>query len=323
MEVLHTSLLTSHFCLQTSVVPVVLAAGITSAAVTGQRVPVFRGGVDLVNVAVTVTDRKSNLVSDLTVDDFEIFEDGKKQTPRYFSAGLNTGSGDPPMHLGLLLDVSESMGEDIAFTKTAAVRFLNTLTEAVDITFVDFDTEIRATRYSQADFARVIERIRLQKASGWTALYDAIGVYLDGARSLDGRKLMLLYTDGGDTRSAMRWSDLLTLLKATDVTVYAIGEMEHQSASARVHARSVLQAIAETTGGAAFFPSTVKELDEIYDKILAEMRAQYTIAYHSTNAAADGAWRKVEVTIARAPGRDLRVRTRKGYFASYKPAAKP
>ena len=71
-------------------------------------------------------------------------------------------------HLGLLLDVSESMGDDIAFTKTAAIKFLNTLLEAVDITFVDFDTEVRATRYEQSDFARVIERIRLQKARGWT-----------------------------------------------------------------------------------------------------------------------------------------------------------
>jgi len=322
MEVLHTSLLTSHFCLQTSVVPVVLAAGITSAAVTGQRVPVFRGGVDLVNVAVTVTDRKSNLVSDLTVDDFEIFEDGKKQTPRYFSAGLNTGSGDPPMHLGLLLDVSESMGEDIAFTKTAAVRFLNTLTEAVDITFVDFDTEIRATRYSQADFARVIERIRLQKASGWTALYDAIGVYLDGADRQDGRKVMLLYTDGGDTRSSLTLNDLIGLLKASDVTVYAIGALEHQSASTKNAQRMVLQQIADVTGGQAFFPLSVKDLDHMYEKVAAEIRAQYTIGYVSANEKTDGAWRKVEIKVVRKDGRDFRVRSRRGYFGPAKPTAK-
>ena len=287
-----------------------ILAGITSnAAVTGQRVPVFRGGVDLVNVAVTVTDRKSNLVSDLTVDDFEIFEDGKKQTPRYFSAGLNTGSGDPPMHLGLLLDVSESMGEDIAFTKTAAVRFLNTLTEAVDITFVDFDTEIRATRYSQADFARVIERIRLQKASGWTALYDAIGVYLDGADRQDGRKVMLLYTDGGDTRSSLTLNNLIDLLKASDVTVYAIGALEHQSASTKNAQRMVLQQI-------------VKDLDHMYEKVAAEIRAQYTIGYVSANEKTDGAWRKVEIKVVRRDGRDFRVRSRRGYFGPAKPTAK-
>ena len=114
------------------------------------------------------------------------------------------------MHLGLLLDVSESMGDDIGFTRTAAIKFLNTLTDAVDITVVDFDTQVRVGRYGQSDFARLVERIRQQKTqSGNTALYDAIGVYLDGAAGQNGRKIMLLYTDGGDTRSAMRFSELL------------------------------------------------------------------------------------------------------------------
>jgi len=308
-----------------SVVPVVLGILLGSNApgrAATQQVPVFRGGVDLVNVGVTVTDRKGNLVTDLTVDDFEIYEDGKKQTPRYFSAGLVSGPGDPPMHLGLLLDVSESMGEDIAFTKTAAVKFLNTLTEAADITFVDFDTEVRATRYSQADFARVIERIRQQKARGWTALYDAIGVYLDGADSQDGRKVMLLYTDGGDTRSSMSFPNLIDLLKASDVTVYAIGALEHQSASTKNEQRMLLQQIADVTGGQAFFPLSIKELDRMYEKVAAEIRAQYTLGYVSTNPKMDGAWRKLEIRVARKDGRDYRVRSRRGYFGPAKPTAK-
>jgi Ca-activated chloride channel family protein len=301
---------------------IAVASTMPGRVVAGQQVPVFRAGVDLVNIGVTVTERRGGLVTDLTVDDFEIYEDGKKQTPRYFAAGLSSGRGDPPMHLGLLLDVSESMGEDISFTKTAAVKFLNTLTEAVDITFVDFDTEVRITRYSQADFARVIERIRQQKASGWTALYDAIGVYLDGAAGQDGRKVMLLYTDGGDTRSSMTFSDLMDLLKASDVTVYAIGALEHQSASTKNEQRMLLQQIADVTGGQAFFPLSVKELDRMYEKVAAEIRAQYTIGYVSTNTKVDGAWRKVEVKVVRKDGRDYRVRSRRGYFGPAKPTAK-
>jgi len=283
-----------------------------------QQVPVFRGGVDVVNIGVTVTDRKGNFVSDLTLDDFEIYEDGKKQTVRYFAAGLATEPSDPPTHLGLLLDVSESMGDDIAFTKTASIKFLNSLQEAEDITVVDFDTEIRATRYSQADFARVIERIRLQKARGWTALYDAIGVYLDGAASQDGRKVMLLYTDGGDTRSSMSLSDLMDLLKASDVTVYAIGALEHQSEMTKNAQRMIIQQIADVTGGQAFFPQSIKELDRMYEKVLAEIHAQYTLGYVSTNPKADGSWRKVEIKVAKKEGRDCRVRSRKGYFAGMK-----
>jgi Ca-activated chloride channel family protein len=282
--------------------------------VVAQQAPVFRTGVDLVNLGITVTDRKGNLIADLTADDFEIYEDGKRQTLRYFAAGDAPLPG-PEMHLGLLLDVSESMGEDMSFTKTASIKFLNMLTDAVDITVVDFDTEVRTARYGQQEFARLIERIRQKKASGNTALYDAVGTYLDGAGGQDGRKIMLVYTDGGDTRSSIQWHELLDLLKASDVTVYAIGMLEHQSQSTKLQQRMTIQQMAETTGGQAFFPTSVKELDKVYEKVLAEIRAQYTIGFHPTNEKADGAWRKVEVKVAR---KDLRVRSRRGYFALFR-----
>ncbi len=285
---------------------------------SGQQAPVFRTGVDLVNLGATVVDRKGQLVAGLEADDFEVIEDGRKQTIRYFVAGDARDPAAGDMHLGLLLDVSESMGEDIKFTRTAAIKFLNTLIDAVDVTVVDFDTEVRAARYSQNEFARLVERIRLQKTNGMTALYDAIGVYLDGASGQDGRKIMLLYTDGGDTGSSIRFGELIDLLRASDVTVYAIGELEHQSSSGRDRARAILQSISETTGGQAFFPSSVKDLDQMYGKVLAEIRAQYTMGYLSTNDRADGAWRKVELRITRKDGRDLRIRSRKGYFAPYK-----
>ena len=286
---------------------------VSLATRAAQQVPSFRARVDLVNLGVTVTDKRGNLVTDLTPDDLEIYEDGKKQTIRYFAGGAEPG---PALHLGLMLDVSESMGEDMSFTKTASIKFLNMLVDAVDITVVDFDTEVRAARYSQNEFARLIERIRQKKASGSTALYDAVGVYLDGASGQDGRKIMLLYTDGGDTRSAISLQELMDLLKASDVTVYSIGELEHQLSSTKNEQRMLLQRIAEVTGGQAFFPTAVKELDSVYQKVVAQIRAQYTVGYVSTNEKTDGAWRRVEVKVVR---KDLRVRSRRGYFALYKP----
>jgi Ca-activated chloride channel family protein len=295
---------------------VTLAAA--SLAVAAQQAPLFRGGVDLVNVVATVTDRKGALVTDLTAADFEILEDGKPQTVRYFAIdATGDGSQGPELHLGLMVDVSESMGEDIAFTKTAAIKFLNRLQDAVDITVVDFDTEVRVARYSQREFVRAIERIRQQKVTGSTALYDAIGVFLDGAGGQQGRKIMLLYTDGGDNRSSIRYNELLDLLKASDVTVYAIGELQHQSSSTRGVQQLTLRQIAEATGGQAFFPQSVKELDAMYDQVLKQIRAQYTVGYLSTNDKTDGAWRKVEIKIVRKDGRDYRVRSRKGYFGPY------
>jgi Ca-activated chloride channel homolog len=285
-----------------------------------QQVPVFRTGVDLVNIGVTITDKKNNLLTDLAEDDFELFEDGKKQTIRYFAAGDPVDTDHPglALHLGVVIDVSESMGEDLNFTKSASIKFLNRLLDAVDITVVDFDTEIRVARYSQNEFARVVERIRQKKAAGWTALYDAVGVYLDGAAGQDGRKVMLLYTDGGDTRSAMQFHELIDLLKSSDVTVYAIGELEHQPQSIRSDQRMKLTQIAEVTGGQAFFPTAIKELDSVYDNVVAQIRAQYTLGYHSTNEKTDGAWRKVEIKVVRKDGRDFRVRSRKGYFGPFK-----
>ena len=294
-----------------------LVTSVSFVRATGQD-QAFRSRVDLVNVAATVTDRKGSLVAELTLDDFEIYEDGKKQTIRYFAAGEGDGQSTPPMHLGLMLDISGSMGEDLSFTKTASIKFLNTLTDAVDITVVDFDTEVRAARYSQNEFARLIERIRQKKASGMTALYDAIGLYLDGASAQDGRKIMLIYTDGGDTRSAISFHELMDLFKASDVTVYPIGALEHQPSSSKTQQRMLLQQMADVTGGQAFFPTAVKELDSVYEKVVAEIRAQYTLGYLSTNEKADGAWRKVEIKMAGKNSRNLRVRSRKGYFATFK-----
>ncbi len=282
--------------------------------------PIFKAGIDLVHFGVTAVGKGGKLVTDLNEQDFEVYEDGQRQTIKYFARGDAAGQTPADLHLGLLLDTSGSMEDDIKLARTAAIKFLNTLPTAVDITLVDFDTEVRVARYGQADFARLVERIRQRKPEGYTALYDALGVYLDGANAQEGRKVLVLYTDGGDNSSNISFSDALTLLRASDVTVYAIGLIEHQMASAKMDLRMRLQQIAEETGGQAFFPMSVKDLDKEYEKVQAEIKAQYTLGYLSTNTRADGTWRKVEIRVNRAGLKDCKVRTRKGYFAAFKPA---
>ena len=282
-----------------------------SGAFGAQRV--FRTGVDLATVGATVTDKKGQIIADLTKDDFEIFEDGKKQAIEFFAQG--DGDAAPAMHLGLMVDASGSMSNDMKLAQGAAIKFLNMLPKAEDITLVDFDTQVRITRYPQRDFARLVERIRQRKADGMTALYDALGTYLDGADSLDGRKVMVMYTDGGDTRSALSLSETVDLLKASNVTVYAIGLIEN-TGSYRGQMQQTLRRIAETTGGQAFFPTAMKDVENAYEKVLAEIKGQYHLGYQSANAATDGAWRKVEIKVKR-PG--VRIRSRQGYFGPYKP----
>ena len=289
-------------------VPVVSGFGRTTAQ------PVFRSGVDLATFAATITDKKGNIVTDLTRDDFEVIEDGRKQAIEYFSNG--DGETSPAMHLGLMVDASGSMLTDMKLAQGAAIKFLNMLPAAEDITLVDFDTQVRITRYPQRDFARLVERIRQRKPDGWTALYDALGTYLDGADSQEGRKVLVMYTDGADSRSALSFPDTMNLLKASQVTVYAIGLTEN-TGSARTQLQMTLRQITEATGGQAFFPTAMKDVESAYDKVLAEIKGQYHLGYLSTNTAKDGAWRKVEIRVKRP---ELRVRTRKGYFGPYKPS---
>src|SRR6185436_13955662 len=149
---------------------------LTESALPAAQSVTFRGGVDLTSFAVTISDKKGETVGDLTKDDFEVFEDGKKQTLQFFAKG--DGEAAPELHLGLLVDASGSMEQDLKLARSAAIKFLNMLPEAADITLVDFDTLVRITRYPQADFPRLVERIRMRKPDGYTALYDAIGTYL-------------------------------------------------------------------------------------------------------------------------------------------------
>jgi Ca-activated chloride channel family protein len=296
---------------------VVVATSVLSWGPAEGQQQVFRARIDLVNLGVTVTDRKGTFVTNLRSEDFEIQEDGKKQTITYFAGG-DEATAVPPLHLGLLFDTSGSMGEDIKLARSAAVRFLNTLSDAEDMTLVDFDTEVRVAKYGQRDFPRMVERIRGRQPDGYTALYDALGLYLDGASDNDGRTILVLYTDGGDTRSTIAFSDAMTLVRASDVTIYAVGFLEHQPSSARSSQRAQLMNIAETTGGQAFFPTTMKDIDAAYDKIVAQIRAQYSLGYLSTNAKQDGQWRKVTIKLTRPDLKDARVQSRKGYFALYK-----
>jgi VWFA-related protein len=278
-----------------------------------QATQVFRSAVDMVSLGVTVTDRAGAFVTDLTSEDFEILEDGVPQSVSVFVRGDSKPA--PPLHLGLLLDTSGSMEEDIGLSRTAAIKFLNALPDAEDVTLVDFDTEVRVARYGPADFPRLVERIRRRKPDGNTAMHDAMGVFLDGASALEGRKVFLLYTDGMDTSSSMTFSETIDLLKGADVTMFAVGFLRNATGSRGMEQRMRLQQMTEATGGLAFFPGSIKELDPAYEKVVAEIRAQYTVGYLSTNTRTDGTWRKVDIKLKR-PG--LKIRSRKGYYAPYR-----
>jgi len=272
----------------------------------------YKTGIDVAGFTLTVIDRAGQTVTDLRADDFEVREDGVSQAVTYFI----TGDADTaaPLHLGLLFDTSESMERDLAFSRNAAIKFLKTFPNAVDFTLVEFSDDVRAARFSQAEFPRLVERIRSGKAKGRTSLYDAVSMYLGSAYDQTGRKVLVIFTDGDDTSSSRRWEETLRLLRASDVTVYPMGFMTNRGA-ARLLLQSKLMEIARLTGGRAVFPSSMKELDPMYAAIAAEIHGQYVLGYVPTNGTRDGKWRKVEIKLKRPPSEKLQLRTREGYFA--------
>ena len=291
---------------------------LVGAGLVASAQQVFRAGVDLVHFGVVVTDKAGSPILGLKAEDFEISEEGTAQKIQFFAGGDPASA--PPLHLGFMIDNSGSMVKDINDVRTAAIKFLNTVENVTDVTVADFDTEVRVARFGPDDYPRLIERIRSGKPDGFTALYDALGVYLNGAASLTGDKILVLYTDGGDTRSSIRQSELLDLLKISDVTVYSIGYLEHQG-SGRAEQQAILTRFAATTGGQAFFPTSVRDLDKMYDKILREISGRSSLGYVSSNTKTDGKWRDVKIRIVNRPElKDVKIRTRAGYYAPYKPS---
>ena len=293
-----------------------LALGVSIAVAVASFQQTFKIQTDLVNFGVVVTDKQGTPITGLTADDFEIKEEGKPQTIKFFASGDPENA--PPLHIGFLLDASGSMEDDIKDVRTAAVKFLNTMEDAEDITLVDFDTDIRVAQYEQNNYGQLIQRIRERKTDGYTALYDALGAYLGTTANQNGQKVLIMYTDGGDTRSTLTLSDVLDLLKASDVTVYVVGYLQHTSSSSQTQMRMELSRYAQMTGGLALFPSSVKEVEKMYDKIQQEIAARYSLGYTSTDTRTDGAWRSVTIRLRRPDLKGAKLRTRDGYFAPLK-----
>jgi len=275
----------------------------------------YKTNVDVAGFAVTVVDKGGETVADLKADDFDVREDGVPQSVTYFATG--SGEETVPLHIGLLFDTSESMDRDLAFSRNAAIKFLKTFARAIDFTVVEFADDVRAARFSQAEFPRLVERIRSSKAKGRTSLYDAVTVFLGSAYDQTGRKVLVIFTDGDDTSSSRRWDETVRLLRASDVIVYPMGFLSNRG-SARMGLQLKLLEIARLTGGRAAFPGTMKDLDPMYASIAAEIQGQYLLGYVPTNSKRDGKWRKVEIKLKRSPSERTQIRTREGYFAPVK-----
>jgi Ca-activated chloride channel family protein len=274
--------------------------------------PPVRASVDLVSLPVVVTS-KGVPVAGLAADDFEIREGGVRQNIVTFADAL---SDTVPIRLGLMLDKSISMERDLEAASSAAIRFVNDFGEAQDVTFVEFERTVHLSRYQPLNYPQLFERMRNRKTGWGTALYDALGRYIESTRDRTGIHVLVMYTDGGDSMSDLGASAVVDLLRGGRVMLYAIGYTANQAGSSRFMQEGILQHFARETGGAVFFPGSARDLDRIYRTIRAEVRSRYTLGYVSSNEKRDGTFRKVQVRLTGPARRDVEVRTRTGYIAS-------
>lgn len=286
------------------------ALSLLVSPLAGQHV--FRGTVDLVRLPVIVLSKDGSPVRGLRADDFEVLDGGRAQSIAYFTEGRP--GPDVPLHLGVMLDRSESMELDLKAASEAAIKFIDALDEAEDVTLVEFEQTVQISRFSPSSYAQLFSRIRNGRLGPLTALHDAIGRYVETTRGRKGQHVLLLYTDGGDSARGMTAADVQTLLRMGDVMVYVMGYVDNLSSSERLHVQSTLTRLARETGGEAFFPSSSRDVAATYARIRAEIDARYTLGYIASDDRHDGRFRKVDVRLRRA-GPGVRVRTRSGYIA--------
>jgi Ca-activated chloride channel family protein len=297
----------------------VLAPAPATVARPAQRTPVFPVGLEVVEVTVTARDAAGGLVADLRAEDFVLREDGREQEILVFAPAARPEQREElALNLGMLFDTSESMHRELRLSQESAIRFLDAIPRARDLLLIFFDRDIRLSRYASENQQGIFERILETKGGGYTALHDAIAVYLSRVADTPGRKVLVVFSDGDDTTSRTTSSEVMRMLRAASVTVYPVaflGERRAGSTEA-LRARAFLAGLADATGGRVFQPHASKELASIYQAILDELGSQYVVGYTSANEARDGKFRKITLDVKR-PG--VKLRHRPGYQAPKDP----
>jgi Ca-activated chloride channel family protein len=259
--------------------------------------------VNRVILWATVRDKSDRLVEGLTREDFRLFEDGKEQPIQEFSGE------DKPITLALLIDTSGSMQEQMKEVQKAANGFVDTLKSEDKALVIAFDDKVFLLQDLTADREALKDAITSTEAIGSTAVYDELHAAFRKLRRIEGRKAIVLLSDGEDTSSQAGFDRVLEEAKAQNVLIYGIGLGVGFFDTNR---RNVLKEFSEVTGGRPFFVKESKDLANTYQQIADELRRQYYLTYSTPNTTWDGRWIRIQVDARKS---DLVVRARKGFFA--------
>ena len=274
----------------------------------------FKVDVKLVNVFVTVTDERGAPVAGLKKEDFELREDGKEQKIAVFGK-----ESALPLSIVLALDTSLSTRKDLPLELASARRFAHAILRPVDALslyeFSEIVDEVLPFTSDLKSIDRAIDRVRPGAA---TALYDALYLGTQALEPRQGRKVMVVITDGGDTLSRVNYQEALREAEQAEAIVYSIIVVPIEASAGRdTGGEHALIQISNDTGGRYFYATSVPQLDEAFRQISDELRTQYLLAYYPSQRLTDSDFRRIEVGVAGAGvSTGFKVRHRVGYYTS-------
>jgi len=281
-----------------------------AGSLAAQEAPVFRSDTRLVVLHASVVDRNDRLVTDLARGAFKVFEDGVEQQIKVFRRE------DVPVSLGLVIDNSGSMRDKRQKVESAALQLVKASNKEDQVFIVNFNDEAFLDAPFTGDFKKLEEALARIDSRGGTAMRDAISMsidYLKEQAKLD-KKVILVVTDGNDNTSTLSLEQLVQKAQQSEVLVYAIGLLNEEERREAKRAKRALKALTTASGGLAYYPEEVTEVEQLALQVAHEIRNQYIIAYSPTNQNLDGSFRQVKVTVK---GRNRPVvRTRTGYYAT-------
>jgi Ca-activated chloride channel family protein len=294
------------------VVAVLLMPLARSARGQAPSQPVFRTGVDMVVLRVTVTEAGRRYVSDLDMPDFTVLEDGRPQRLSFFSRART------PIALSLLLDTSTSMEPMLPLAQDAAVTFARRLGSDDVAQVVAFSNAVSILQPFTGSPQELESAIRRTRAGGPTSMFTALYVALSELRNQRAkdpaglrRQAVVLLSDGEDTSSLVPFEQVLELAQHSDVAIYAIALVSpDHSAGAFDEGKFVLRQLTQATGGRVFEAQRPQDLTNVYAQVADELANQYTLAYAPANSTRDQRWRTIAVQVSRP---DCVARTRAGY----------
>ena len=265
----------------------------------------------LVNVFVNVTDKTGAIVGGLTRDDFQIAEDGRPQTIAVFER-----QSEMPLMMTLAIDTSGSTFKDRAVEQEASHHFVHALLRQQDkMSLIEFATYVTERTHFTNNASQIDRGLNSLRGGDATALYDAIYLGCQSLGPLDGRKVMVIVSDGGDTANDKTYADALEQALRNEVMIYSLIDVPIEASAGRdLGGEHALITLAEQTGGKSFYIANEGGLDKAFSRVSDDLRTQYLLGYYPARQVPGTNFHRVQVTIPRAAARELNIRHRTGYY---------